>query len=123
MHLEADVDAGLVECVQDRQPALRKSSKAVSTRPAGRCGHGYMKGHASAPEKVTLAFKPRFREALAAASTCLTAHPCRALGLPLTCRRREAVEARVEGRMHRDQLALEVRRELGDLDAGLRQTP
>ena len=40
MDLVADVDAGLVEGVEDRPPAPASSSKAVSIRPGGRCGQG-----------------------------------------------------------------------------------
>ena len=40
MQFEAGVDAGLVEGVQNRQPAARSSAKASSIRPAGRCGQG-----------------------------------------------------------------------------------
>jgi hypothetical protein len=43
-----------------------------------------MNGHASAPEKVTLALSPRRFEAFAAISIWFTAHSCRAFGLPRT---------------------------------------
>ena len=40
MDLVAEVDARLVEGIQDRRQRRASSSNAVSTSPAGRCGHG-----------------------------------------------------------------------------------
>ena len=48
---------------------LASSSKPSSTKPAGRCGHGYKKGHTKAPENVARALKPKFLEAKAALLT------------------------------------------------------
>src|SRR5258706_14251174 len=58
------------------------SSKAASTNPAGRCGHGYMYGQASAPENVAWARNPKFADAFAANCSCSTAQACRARGFP-----------------------------------------
>ena len=48
---------------------------------------------------------------------CSTAHCCRAFGLPAHLGRREGVQRLVIGRMHRDELTLQMGCDLGDLDA------
>jgi hypothetical protein len=54
------------------------------------------------------------REASSASITCLTAHSCRAFGLPRTLGRRETVERLVIGGMYRDELALQMGGQFGD---------
>jgi hypothetical protein len=60
---------------------------------------------------------------LSAIITCSTAHSCRAFGLPRTCGAAKPVEGLVIGRMHGDELALQMGGQLGDLDAVFRATP
>ena len=76
-----------------------------------------MKGQASAPEKVTCAFKPSRCEACAASMHLLDRPFLRALRVAPDLRRRKAVEGLVEGRMNGDELALQMGRKFGDLDA------
>ena len=59
----------------------------------------------------------KLRLAFAPMSTCWTAHSCRAFGLPATSGAANAVELEIIGGMDRDQLALQVSRELGQLQA------
>ena len=119
MQLEADVHAGLVIGVEDRLPALRElverglDQPRRARRPRVQVGPGERARERHAGVQAEIARGLGGREHLldrpALARFRIAAHR----------RRREAVEARVVGRMHRDQLALEVRRELGDLDPGL----
>ena len=120
MELEADVDALLVVRVEDRPPALGEFVErgvdqafgprrpGIEERPGERAGEG------------DLGVRGRGCGWPCAASvTCSTAHSWRAFGLPRTCGRGERVEPVVIDRIDRHELALQVGRELGDLDAVL----
>jgi hypothetical protein len=69
--------------------------------------------------KDTEASRPRFFEAFAASIICSTAHFCRAFGLPCTDAGAKPSNCLVIGRMHGDELALQMGRQFGDLDAGV----
>ena len=61
------------------------SSKASVISASSRCGKGYQKGQASAPEKVACSVSPMRREARAQCFSCSTAQSCRTCRLPRTC--------------------------------------
>src|SRR5690606_10830273 len=117
MQLEADVDARVVERVEYRTPAPRElrepfldeSRRALRPRidrmPEERTGEGRVRG------------EPEMR-----ARPCRRAELARRPLAPLARiradrRRGEACEQRRVRRMHRNELTLQVRRQLGDLDA------
>jgi hypothetical protein len=123
MDLVADIDARLLEGVEDRSPALgqlieRRLDQAgrplrprIEIGPGQGAGEGGMLGDAEPARRLggelALLDRPggaRLRPA---------AH--------LRCG--EAVEGRVVGGMHGDQLALQMRRQLGHLQAALGQDP
>ncbi len=94
--------------------APRTPSRSARARVAAR-DRRY--GQASAPENVGCAVRPRRFEALAASNIC-SDRPFLPLGrLPMNFLRREGVESVVIGRVHRDELALQMRRKLGDREA------
>jgi len=119
MQLEADVDAGVVVGVEDRLPApgelvergLDQSGRA--RRPGVHVGprQPSRERHAGLQAEILRGLR---------GSQQLLHRPALA-GLRVAAHRwcGEAVEARVVGGMHRDELPLQVRRELRDLDARL----
>ena len=117
MQLEADAAAGLVEGVEDRPPALGElvegglDQARRALRPGVQVGPGQRAGKADVrlqPEVLRRLGRPQH----------LLHRPVLAL-LRIAAHRlgREGVEGLVVGRVHRDELALQVRAELGDLDA------
>src|SRR5262249_36258067 len=121
MDLEGDIDARLIEGVEDRPPApselveggLDQSGRAlrpgIEVRPRERPGEGGVRGKAEIGRglrrELQLLNGPRLALARIAAHR---------LG-------REAVEGEIVGGMDRDQLALQVRRELGRRNLVARQ--
>ena len=121
MQLEADIDARFVIRVEDRAPAPRKLGErrvdeagrplrpGIEERPGERAGkaHGGRKpeparGLRRLQHLIDRPFLPRLR-------------------LAMQMRRREGVEGFVIGRMHGDELALQMRRELRHLEPVIRQ--
>ena len=115
--LVTEVDTGRVKGIEDRPPAFRQfvegrldqSGRAlrpgVDVGPGERAGKGDMR--AEAEVTGSLCGTEQLVDGPFLARTRIAAH----LG------RREAVKGLVVSRMHRHQLALQMRRQLGDFDA------
>src|SRR5260221_3783042 len=99
------------------------SSKAASTNPAGRCGHGYMYGQASAPENVAWARNPKFADAFAGELQLLHSPGLPGARISLRRLRCEPVEHNVIRGVHRHELPLEVSRKLRECQSVARQYP
>ena len=116
MKLEADIDAELVVKVEDRPPALgefleggvdeagRARRPRVEERPGERAGEGDVRVEAEIAARSRRELDLLGRPFLAC------------LGVAAHLRRGESVERVVKDGIDRDQLALQMGRELGDLD-------
>ena len=114
--LVADVDARIVEGVEDRPPALGQLVEGGLDQPGRPLRPGIDDRARPARRRRWRAPSARgWREALAASLHLLDRPLLRACRVAAHLRRGEAVEAGVVGRMHRDELALQVGRQLGDL--------
>ncbi len=78
-----------------------------------------MNGQTKAPEKDGIDGRPRLAQALIVALTWSTAHFCRFFGSPRTSGAAKPSKAEIVDRIDRDELALQMRGKLGDLDAGV----
>ena len=123
MQLKARIHSGLIECIQNRQPArceflegfVNKTRRPLWPR---------------IKERPRQCARERRMRLQAQPTTCLGCptqllhRPCR-LGLRVTgkLRRRKAIEQRIEGGMARHQLPLQVRREFRHRESGLRRNP
>ena len=119
MELVADVDAGLVEGVEDRLPAPRELVErgldqarrprrpGIEVGPGERAGEAHVAGQAEPLRRLGGEHHLRDRPLLAS------------LGVAAHLRCGEGVERDVVSRVDRDQLALQVARELGQRDAGI----
>ena len=121
MKLVADVDASVVERVEDRLPALRQflegrlDQSGRALRPRIDIGPGERAGKRDVRRKAEVARR-------LGAFHHLVDGPFLPLGgLAVHLLGREGVERFVIGRVDRHQLALQMSRELGDLDAVARR--
>ena len=85
MDLVADVDAGLVEGVEDRLPALRQFvERGLDQARPGAAARDRRTARRARPRRSRAPSGRDCCEALAASISCSTAHSCRAAGLPCT---------------------------------------
>ena len=119
MDLEADVDAGGVIGVEDRLPAAAELGKRLvdqagrALRPRIEIGKGERAGERDRSRE------PEMLRRLGGVHDLLDRPFLPRLWIVVVLRGSERVEAGVVGRMHGDELALQMRRKLGDLDAGV----
>ena len=119
MDLVADVDAVLVEGVEDRLPAPAELGEGLLDQARRPLRPGIEKGPGQrAGEGRHAASRPRLLRRLSPQLHLLDRPGLARLGVAAHLRRREAVERLVIGRMHGDELALQMGRQLGDLDTG-----
>src|SRR5262245_117672 len=121
MDLEAGVDALLIEGIENRTPALGELVERGLDQPGGPLRPGIHVGPRERPRKrgVLSDAEParRLRRILDLLDRPRRA--CRRLAADFG--RREGIEGGVVRGMHGDQLALQMRRELGDLEPALGQ--
>src|SRR5690606_8558729 len=117
MDLEADVDARFVERVEDRPPTPRELREAFLDETGGPLRPRIHRVPQERPREGRVRLEPEMR-ARARRSLELTGRPLApAARIVAHGRMRERREERRIGRMNGDELALQMRRELRDLDA------
>ena len=117
MDLERDVDAVLVVNVEDRRPAPAKLVERGLDQARRALGPWVEIGPGQSARESDMRPSARDCARPCAASLQLLHRPLPAArsGLPRTSGAAKPSNSRVVGRMHRDQLALEMGRQLGDL--------
>ena len=119
MDLEADVDAGIVIDVEDRLPAPAELGERLvdhpgrALRPRIEIGEGQRAGEGDRRLEAEML------RGLGRVLDLLDRPFLPGLRIVVVFRRGERVEAAVIGWMHGDELALQMRRQFGDLDAGV----
>ena len=117
MDLVADVDPVLLGEVEDRPPAPRQLLEGRLDQPRRPLRPGIGIGPGQRAGEGRHRRQPHALRRLQRHAHLLHRPLLPRLRVAAHLRRREAVEERVIGRMHRHQLPLQVRRELGHLDA------
>ena len=119
MNLEADVDAGLVIDVEDRFPAAAELGERLVDQ-AGRALRPWIEiGEGQRTGERHRRFQAEMLRGLGGVLDLLDRPFLPGLRIVVVLGRGERVEGGVIGRMHRDELALQMRRQFGDLDAGI----
>ena len=116
MDLVADVDARLVEGVEDRPPAPRQLVEGGLDQALGPRRPGIEIGPGERAREGDMGVEAQCARGLGRPQHLLDGPFLARLRIAAHLRCREGVEGLVIGRVHGDELALEMGRELGDLE-------
>ncbi len=119
MDFVAQVHPGRLETIENRQPAPGQLGKHLFDKPARALWPRVHVGPQQRAGKRRMGTEPQALTGPGRQLELLDGPLGPGLGLAAQMGRSEVVEQRVERRVYRDQLALQVRRQFADLDAGL----